>query len=152
MNAEIRDIQPPADANRIDERARTPKLLILTTLHSSDPGANAVGQARLQYDPNTYIVRVPDPVMFPESFYLRCFDKGIAGIIIMSSGSDCPYEGAYTRLSKRIDRVYALMKERGISTTRLKLTTICTVCRSAFLKEIGEMRKNFAEPSARKLS
>ena len=30
----------------------------------------------------------------------------------MSSGSDCPYEGAYTRLSKRIDRVYALMKER----------------------------------------
>ena len=60
-------------------------------------------------------------------------------------GSDCPYEGAYERLSKRIDRVYALMKERGIPTSRLKLTTICTVCRSAFLKEISEMRKNVTE-------
>jgi len=122
-----------------------PKILLLTTLHSSDPGANAVGQARLQYDPNTYILRVPDPVMFPSAFYLRAFDKGIAGIIIMSSGSDCPYEGAYLRLSKRIDQVYALMKERGIPTNRLKLTTICTVCRAAFLKEISEMRKSVSE-------
>lgn len=122
-----------------------PRILILTTLHSSDPGANAVGQARLQYDPNTYILRVPDPVMFPESFYLRAFEKGIGGILIMSSGSDCPYEGAYVRLSKRIDRVYALMKERGIATSRLKLTTICTVCRAAFLKEISEMRKSVGE-------
>jgi coenzyme F420-reducing hydrogenase delta subunit len=121
------------------------KILILTTLHSSDPGANAVGQARLQYDPNTYILRVPDPVMLPEAFYLRAFEKGIAGVIIMSSGSDCPYEGAYLRLSKRIDRVYALMKERKIPTSRLKLTTICTVCRAAFLKEISEMRKNILE-------
>jgi len=140
-----------ADKNRGAIAAGVPKILILTTLHSSDPGANAVGQARLQYDPNTYILRVPDPVMFPESFYLRAFDKGIGGIIIMSSGSDCPYEGAYPRLSKRIDRVYALMKERGIPTARLKLTTICTVCRSAFLKEIGEMRKSVSETPSPKL-
>lgn len=133
------------DTHRTAMNAGIPKILILTTLHSSDPGANAVGQARLQYDPNTYILRVPDPVMFPESFYLRAFEKGIGGIIIMSSGSDCPYEGAYPRLSKRIDRVYALMKERGLATVRLKLTTICTVCRAAFLKEIGEMRKSVGE-------
>lgn len=147
MNAEIHSADREGDASRVVVQAESPKILILTTLHSSDPGANAVGQARLQYDPNTYILRVPDPVMFPESFYLRTFEKGIAGIIIMSSGSDCPYEGAYMRLSKRIDRVYALMKERGIPTARLKLTTICTVCRSAFLKEIGEMRKNIIESS-----
>ena len=152
MNTAINSAEGQVDANRVTGQAEIPKILILTTLYSSDPGANAVGQARLQYDPNTYILRVPDPVMFPESFYLRAFDKGIAGIIIMSSGSDCPYEGAYTRLSKRIDRVYTLMKERGIPTTRLKLTTICTVCRSAFLKEIGEMRKNITEPSTPKLA
>lgn len=106
---------------------------------SSYPGANTVGQARLQYPANTYILRVPDPVMFPESFYLRCFEKGIAGIIIMSSGSDCPYEGAYERLSKRIAKVYEQMKIKGITTNRLKLTTICTVCKAAFLKEIADM-------------
>ena len=147
MNAEIQSANREGDTSRVVVQAESPRILILTTLHSSDPGANAVGQARLQYDPNTYILRVPDPVMFPESFYLRSFEKGIAGIVIMSSGSDCPYEGAYTRLSKRIDRVYALMKERGIPTARLKLTTICTVCRSAFLKEIAEMRKNIIESS-----
>lgn len=136
----------------ISSGEESPKILILTTLHSSDPGANAVGQARLQYDPNTYILRVPDPVMFPESFYLRTFAQGIAAIIIMSSGSDCPYEGAYERLSKRIDRVYALMKERGIPTNRLKLTTICTVCRAAFLKEISEMRKTITEQPTPKVA
>lgn len=117
------------------------KILIITTDHSSYPGANAVGQSRMGYEANTYIVRVPDPVMFPEDFYLSVFDKGIAGIIIMSSGSDCPYEGAYDRLAKRIDRVYEKMTARGIAASRLKLTTICTVCRAAFLKEISEMEQ-----------
>ena len=135
--------EPDSESRNTNEGV--PKILILTTLHSSDPGANAVGQARLQYDPHTYVLRVPDPVMFPEAFYMRAFDRGIGGIVIMSSGSDCPYEGAYPRLSKRIDRVYALMKARGISTTRLKLTTICTVCRAAFLKEISEMRKSVTD-------
>lgn len=120
------------------------KILILTTLASSYPGANAVGQARLSYSPDTYIFRVPDPVMFPDDFYLQCFDKGFGGILVMSSGSDCPYEGAYQRLSARIARVYQKMKDKGISTRRLKLTTICTVCRAAFLKEIAEMRKAVA--------
>jgi coenzyme F420-reducing hydrogenase delta subunit len=150
MTAAAQNTARTSDARRNALHAEVPKILILTTLHSSDPGANAVGQARLQYDPNTYILRVPDPVMFPESFYLKAFEQGIAAIIIMSSGSDCPYEGAYERLSKRIDRVYALMKGRGIPTSRLKLTTICTVCRSAFLKEISEMRKNITETSSPK--
>lgn len=122
-----------------------PKILILTTLASSYPGANAVGQARLQYSPDTYIFRVPDPVMFPDDFYLRCFERGFGGIIVMSSGSDCPYEGAYARLSARIARVYHRMKEKGISPKRLKLTTICTVCRAAFLKEIAEMQETVRE-------
>lgn len=117
------------------------KILIITTLISSYPGANTVGQARLQYSPGTYILRVPDPVMFPEEFYMRAFEKGIDGIIVMSSGSDCPYEGAYKRLSARIARVYERMKERGIPTNRLKLTTVCTVCKAAFLKEILDMQQ-----------
>lgn len=120
------------------------KILIITTNHSSYPGADAVGQARMAYGANTYIIRVPDPVMFPEEFYLRAYDKGIGGIIIMSSGSDCPYEGAYERLSKRIAKVYEKMRAKGIAVNRLKLTTICTVCRTAFLKEISEMEKAVA--------
>jgi len=124
------------------------KILIITTMISSYPGANTVGQARLQYSPGTYIIRVPDPVMFPEEFYLDSFKKGIDGIIVMSSGSDCPYEGAYERLSKRISRVYERMRSVGISSARLKLTTVCTVCKAAFLKEIREMQEAILKEEA----
>jgi len=124
------------------------KILIITTNVSSYPGANTVGQARLQYSPGTSIIRVPDPVMFPDEFYMRAFEKGVDGIIVMSSGSDCPYEGAYKRLSERIARVYTQMKDKGIDRTRLKLTTICTVCKAAFLKEINDMQDNLAKQAA----
>ena len=77
--------------------------------------------------------------MFPERFYMDCFEKGIGGIIIMSCGEECPYHGAYNALAKRIDRVYQLMKSRGLDLRRLRLTAICTVCIRAFLKEVNDM-------------
>ena len=115
------------------------KILILATEHCAYLGANSVGQAHSSYPANTYILRVPSPVLFPESFYLDCFQKGIGGIIIMSCGTECPYPGAYDALAKRIDRVYVLMKEKGLDIRRLRLTAICTVCNRAFLKEVNEM-------------
>jgi coenzyme F420-reducing hydrogenase delta subunit len=115
------------------------KILILATESCAYPGANSVGQAHSSYPANTYILRVRAPVLFPEQFYLDCFKKGVAGIIIMSCGEECPYEGAYHALAKRLDRVYALMKEYNLDMRRLRLTAICTVCNRAFLKEINDM-------------
>lgn len=121
------------------------KILILATESCAYPGANATGQAHISYPANTYILRVRAPVLFPERFYLDCFAKGIWGVIIMSCGVECPYEGAYEALAKRVDRVYALMKERGLDTRRLRLTSICTVCTRAFVKEVGQMNELIAE-------
>jgi F420-non-reducing hydrogenase iron-sulfur subunit len=118
------------------------KILVITTNSSSYPGANAVGQAHMEYSPSTYVIRVPDPVLLPVDFYLKAYSKGIGGIIIMSSGTDCPYEGAYEKLAHRIQKVYSQMKELGIAIDRLKLTTICTVSVSAFIKEIKSMEDN----------
>ena len=116
-----------------------PKILIISTDACSYPGADYVGQTHTEYATNTYIIRVSAPVIFPEDFYLRCFRKGIDGIIIMTCGHECPYEGAYERFSKRIDRVRSLMKERDINPKRLRMCAICTVCAKAFLKEVKEM-------------
>jgi len=121
------------------------KILILATESCAYPGANAVGQAHLSYPANTYILRVRAPVMFPERFYLECFQKGIWGMIIMSCGVECPYEGAYEALAKRIDRVLVMMKEKGLDIRRLKLTSICTVCTRAFVKEVQQMNALIAE-------
>lgn len=116
-----------------------PKILILATTACAYPGADNVGQNHIDYATSTYIVSVPAPVIFPESFYLDCFEKGIDGIIVMSCGHECPYPGAYEALAARISRVHAIMKEKGLDTNRLRLTAICTVCSRAFLKEINQM-------------
>ncbi len=115
------------------------KILILATESCAYPGANSVGQAHSSYPANTYIMRVRAPVLFPEQFYIDCFKKGISGIIIMSCGEECPYEGAYHALAKRIDNVFQLMKKYDLDLRRLRLTAICTVCNRAFLKEINDM-------------
>jgi F420-non-reducing hydrogenase iron-sulfur subunit len=115
------------------------KILILATESCAYPGADSVGQAHSGYSTNAYILRVRAPVLFPEQFYINCFRKGINGIIIMSCGEECPYEGAYHALARRIDRVYQLMNAEGIDLRRLRLTAICTVCNRAFLKEVNDM-------------
>ncbi|MCK5164265.1 MAG: hydrogenase iron-sulfur subunit [Desulfobacula sp.] len=117
------------------------KILILATETCAYPGADSVGQAHSSYPANTYILRVRAPVLFPESFYFDCFKKGISGIIIMSCGEECPYEGAYKALAKRLDSVYKNMKAMEIDLRRLRLTAICTVCNRAFLNEINQMDK-----------
>lgn len=117
------------------------RILILATETCAYPGADSVGQAHSSYPTNTYILRVRSPVMFPEQFYLDCFAKGISGIIIMSCGEECPYEGAYHALAKRVDRIYQLMKAQELDIRRLRLTAICTVCNRAFLKEVNQMNE-----------
>jgi F420-non-reducing hydrogenase iron-sulfur subunit len=123
----------------------TGKILILATESCAYPGADAVGQGHQSYPVNTYILRVKAPVLFPEKFYLDCFAKGIAGIIIMSCGVECPYPGAYEALAKRVDKVYELMKARGLDIRRLRLTAICTVCTRAFVKEVKQMHDLISE-------
>jgi len=115
------------------------KILILATESCAYPGANSVGQAHSTYPTNTFILRVRAPVLFPEQFYIDCFRKGISGIIVMSCGEECPYEGAYHAFAKRVDNVFQLMKQHDLDLRRLRLTAICTVCNRPFLKEVNEM-------------
>ena len=115
------------------------KILILATETCAYPGADSVGQAHSSYPTNTYILRVRAPVLFPEQFYIDCFKKRISGIIVMSCGEECPYDGAYKALATRLDRVYKMMKESDLDVRRLRLTAICTVCNRAFLNEVNQM-------------
>ena len=120
---------------------RPTRMLVIATLLCSYPGIDATGQAHMEYPANTYVIPTPDPVMFPESFYLYCFEQGIDAIIIASCGTDSPYKGSFDQLAKQIDRTYGQLKERDIDIRRLKLTAICSVCTKAFIKEIADMGK-----------
>lgn len=121
------------------EQTRKPRILILASLSGGYAGANAVGQLHAEYPPDTYVFPVRSPSLFPESFYMRAFERGIDGIIVMYSGTDSPYKGDSERTAEIINRVYVLMKERGLDPRRLRLTAICTVCTQPFLKEVKNM-------------
>ena len=115
------------------------KILILATLSGGYAGADSVGQLHTNYQANAYVLPVVCPSMFAEDFYLRTFEKGVDGILVMYSGTDCPYKGGAERTAQLINKVYPLMTERGIDTKRLRLVAICTVCTSAFMREITQM-------------
>src|SRR5579883_1043383 len=91
-----------------------PTILVLATVACAYPGADAVGKAHLEYPANVSILRVPSPVLFPEDFYLRAYARGIDGILIAACGSDCPYQDAYPKLARRIDRLVQKMKAGGL--------------------------------------
>jgi len=116
-----------------------PKILILGTLSGGYAGADSTGQSHLEYPANTYILPVMSPIMFPPEFYLRAFEHGIDGIIVMYSGTDSPYKVEADGTAKLIQRAYALMKARGLDIRRLRLAAICTVCVKPFLKEVSQM-------------
>jgi len=129
-----------------NEKPKT-KILILATESCAYPGADNVGQIHAEYPANTYIIRIPAPVLLPEDFYLRCFEKGIDAVIVMSCGHECPYEGAYDRLAQRIGQVHERMRQKGLDSRRLRLCAICTVCSRAFLKEVHQMNDLLSELS-----
>jgi F420-non-reducing hydrogenase iron-sulfur subunit len=130
------------------EAGKKPKILILATEACAYPGANYVSQTHTDYPANAYIIRLLSPAVLPEDFYLRCFDKGIDGILVMACGHECPYPGAFERLTKRISTVQKQMKERGIDIRRLRVCAICTVCAKAFLKEVNQMDQLLRELGA----
>ena len=123
------------------EQVINQKILILATLSGGYRGADAAGQAHLEYPPNTYILPVMSAAMFPPRFYLQAFEQGIDAILVMYSGTDSPYKDVPERTAINIKETYTLMKERGLDIRRLRLVAICTVCVKPFLKEVNAMNE-----------
>ena len=117
------------------------KILILATLAGGYAGADATGQSHAEYPANTFILPVMCPCLFPPEFYLRAFERGIDGILVLYSGTDSPYKVEAMETAKLIQRAYELMKARGIDTRRLRLAAICTVCVKPFMKEVNQMHE-----------
>ena len=128
------------------EATGAPRILVLATEACAYPGADYVGQTHAEYPASVFILRIPAPALLPRDFYVRSFEKGVDGIIVMSCGHECPYEGAYDRLAMRIGRTHKDMKERGMDPKRLRLCAICTVCSRPFLKEVSNMHAYLSEP------
>jgi F420-non-reducing hydrogenase iron-sulfur subunit len=121
------------------------RILILASISGGYAGADSVGQLHAEYVPNTYVFPCRSPCMFPEDFYLRAFERGMDAILVMYSGTDCPYKGAPEHTAEIINRVYPMVQERGINARRLRLVAICTVCTKPFMREVEQMNELLQE-------
>lgn len=129
----------------LDAKRREPRILVLGTLSGGYAGADSVGQLHTDYASNVYVLPVVCPGMFSEEFYLHSYEKGIDAIMVMYSGTDCPFKGGAQRTANIVNRVYPMMEKRGIDTRRLRLTAICTVCTKPFLNEVNGMNELLQE-------
>ena len=115
-----------------------PKILIISTV-GSYVGIDNAGGSHMDYSTKTYVMRVPDPILFKIDFYINAFKMGYDGILVASDGSDGPYKNTFPRLAKRIDETVAVMKEESIDYNRIKITAVCTVCHKHFVSELNSL-------------
>ncbi len=115
-----------------------PKILIISTV-GSYVGIDNAGGSRMDYSTNTYVMKVPDPILFKVEFYIKAYKMGYDGILLASDGNDGPYKNTFPRLTERVAETIEAMKEEGIEYQRIKLTAICTVCHKHFVRELNSI-------------
>ena len=118
-----------------------PKILIIST-EGSYVGIDNAGGSHMDYSTETYVVKVPDPIIFKADFYIKAFKMGYDGILIASDGHDGPYKNTFPRLSKRVEETIEIMKNEGIDFKRIKITAVCTVCHKHFVSELNMLINN----------
>ena len=116
-----------------------PTILVISTNSCSYPGIDNAGQIHKEYPASTYVVAVPDPILFPIDFYVRVFRMGYDGILIASCGTDSPYKKTYEKLAARFDELIQVLKSEHIDYARVKLTAVCTVCAEHFVRELMQL-------------
>lgn len=114
-----------------------PKILVISTNIISDPGIDFAGLGHIHYPPTSRILRVPCSSLIRPQLIVYAFEQGFDGVFVAADGGDCPYlRDCPERTSRRIQRAYELMKERGIEQGRLRMAGICSVCSEAFAKNV----------------
>jgi len=114
-----------------------PKILVLSTNLISDPGIDFAGLGHIHYPPTSRMLRIPCSSLVRPELIVYAFEQGFDAVFVAADGGDCPYlRDCPDRTSRRIQKAYELMKERGIEQGRLRMAGICSVCSEAFAKNL----------------
>ncbi|MDG6904979.1 MAG: hydrogenase iron-sulfur subunit [Nitrososphaerota archaeon] len=121
----------------MSKREFKPQILVISTSVISDPGIDFAGLAHIHYPSSTRILRIPCSSMIRPELIIYAFEHGFDGVFVAADGGDCPYlRDCPDRTSKRIQKTYEHMKEKGIEQGRLRMAGICSVCSEAFAKNV----------------
>lgn len=128
------------------EKTDNPKILVFSTEKISDPAIDMAGLLKKHYPATVYTVNVPCSSAIKPKWIMHAFDKGFDGVFIAADGTDCPYsESCSEKTSEIVKTTHAIMKEKGMNPSRLKMAAICSVCAEAFVKHMKNFHAQLAE-------
>ena len=119
------DAQIDAQIDAILEVDAMQRVLIFACNWCSYAGADFAGVSRLQYPPNTRLIRTMCSGRVHERFIWRAFGKGSPVVLISGCHiGDCHYINANHWTERRIKRIWKKMEKLGLRAERLGLEWI----------------------------
>lgn len=119
------------------DKGSGPKLLVFSTEKISDPAIDLAGLLKKHYPFTVYTITVPCSSSIKPRWIMRAYEKGFSGVFIAADGTDCSFgESCVEKTSSIVAATHALMKEKGLKTSQLKMAAICSVCAEPFVKQV----------------
>ena len=116
-----------------------PKILVFSTINISDPGIDLAGSRHLEYPASVQTMAVPCSSGLKPGWLMHALESGFDGVFVASDGEECAYlPDCAERTSALIATAQAMMSERGIAPSRLKMAAVCSVCAEPFAKYMRE--------------
>lgn len=119
--------------------AASARILVFSTIFVSDPGIDLAGSRHLDYPAGVQTLTVPCSSGLKPAWLVHALEHGFDGVFVASDGEECSYlDDCSARTAHVIDTAQAIMAERGISASRLKMAAICSVCAEPFTNYMRE--------------
>lgn len=126
-----------------------PNILVFSTNAISDPGIDLAGSAHMHYSTHVQVIPLPCSSGVKASWVVHAIEQGFDGVFVAGCGGDCAFLSDCTpRTSAAVKKAQDLMKERGISPKRLKMSGICSVCADNFVSHMNNFQKELRKLDA----
>ena len=102
--------------------------------------ADNVGTARIEYAPESRIVRVPSGSRITPRLMLKALALGAGGILIVDSEEkSTPYAGSTAAMRSQVAEVRHVLEEEGVETERVRSVEFVTVMLAKFAGQVNEL-------------
>ena len=124
------------------QNQKEPSILVFSTNGISDPGIDLAGGSHMHYSTAVQVIPIPCSTGFKPEWVVTALDEGFDGVFIAACGGDCAYlPDCSTRTSRLVAMTQKVMKERGHSPKRLKMSGLCSVCADNFVHHMNKFQE-----------
>ena len=116
-----------------------PKILGLCCNWCSYQGADLAGTSRMEYLPNTRLLRLMCSGRTDPTFILSAFKSGADGVLVTGCHpGDCHYVDGNQKTQRRIPLLKKMLDQMGIESERVRLEWISAAEADEFVKMVDE--------------